>query len=448
MPRIEHVVVLMLENRSFDNLLGWLYPDRPDFDGLTGSESNPLTHADGRVELIGVWNSAEVTPESACMPDPDPGELFADITMQIFGLHGRPGEDPPAMSGFVDNYARLNPRPRDVRQIMHYFTPAQVPVISGLARAFGVSDRWFSSAPCQTWPNRLFAHAGSAGGRVDNWAIPVPFFLPSVFRRLDKHGKSWRVYFHDLPQTAALADLWPRIGSNFRLFEEFEDDAARGCLPHYSFIEPRYYPSSWSGEPPNDEHPPHNMAYGEQLIAACYNALRAGPNWDGTLLLVTFDEHGGCYDHVPPPAAVSPGPPYTDGFRFDRFGPRVPAVIASPLIPAGSIIRPPDEARPFDHTSILATLHRAFDLGPGPNPRVDAAPDLLSALTLPEPSNRGPERLEATEAEADRRELRLLRQMGRNNHQKRLLHPASLIPGLTAKAAAHAHHKFRSRRRR
>lgn len=447
MPRIEHVVILMLENRSFDNLLGWLYRDRADFDGLTGAETNPLTRQDGRVELISVWNSPEITPESACMPDPDPGELFADITMQIYGLRGRPGEDPPAMSGFVDNFARRDPPPPDVRQIMHCFTPEQVPVISGLARAFGVSDRWFSSAPCQTWPNRLFAHTGTAGGRVDNWAIPVPFFLRSVFRRMEKHGRSWRVYFHDLPQTAALADLWPRLTSNFRLFEEFTHDAEHGRLPHYSFIEPRYYPSRWSNDPPNDEHPPHNMAYGEQLIAACYNALRQGRRWDRTLFVVTFDEHGGCYDHVPPPPAVSPGGPYPDGFRFDRFGPRVPAVIASPWIPAGSVIRPPGDGAPFDHTSILATLHRLYDLGPGPNPRVQAAPDLLSALSLPEPSNLGPEQLDASAAQADGRELQLLRKMGRNNHQKRLRHPATLVPGLAAKAAAHVHHNVRGRRR-
>jgi len=447
MPQIDHLVVLMLENRSFDNLFGWLYPDRPDFDGLTGTEANPLTAPDGSVTRIGVWNSPKVTPETACMPDPDPGELFADINMQIFGLHGRPGDE-PAMSGFVDNFARLNPPPRDVSEIMHCFTPDHVPVLSRLAQAFGVSDRWFASAPCQTWPNRLFVHTGTAGGRVDNWAIPVPFFLPSIFRTLEQHRRKWRVYFHDLPQTAALADLWIRLWRNFRLFEEFTDDARAGRLPAYSFIEPRYYTSWFSGDPPNDQHPPHNMVYGEQLIAATYNALRAGPAWDRTLLVITYDEHGGCYDHVPPPGAISPGPPYPDGFRFDRFGPRVPAVIASPWIPAGSIIRPPEDGPPFDHTSILATLYRAFDLGPPPNPRVKAAPDLLSALSLPGPDNPGPPCLDVSDATADRRELRMLRRRGHNHHQKRLYHPTSLIPALLAKGAAHAHRKaghFRKR---
>lgn len=445
--KIAHLVVLVLENRSFDNILGWLYPDRDDFDGLIGTEANPLTAPDGSVTQIGVWNSNDVTAEAACMPDPDPGELFDDINMQIFGLHGRPG-DRPTMSGFVDNYARRVPPPKDVRQIMHCFTPEQVPVLSELARAFGVSDRWFASAPCQTWPNRLFLHTGTAGGRVDNFAIPVPFFLPTVFRTLRRHRRKWRVYFHDLPQTAALTNVWHRLWRNFRLFDEFVADAQAGRLPTYSFIEPRYYTSMVSGDPPNDEHPPHNMVYGEQLIAATYNAVRAGPRWDRTLLVITYDEHGGCYDHVPPPAAVSPGPPYPDGFRFDRFGVRVPTVLISPWIPAGSVVRPPEGGPPFDHTSVIATLHRAFNLGPEPTPRVEAAPDLLGALSLPRPDNQGPEWIDVSEFRAEEEELRYLRSLGHNNHQRRLRRPASLVPGLAARTAAHVHRKvgrFRGR---
>ncbi len=331
---------------------------------------------------------------------------------------------------------------------MHCFTPDQVPVMSALARAFGVSDRWFASAPCQTWPNRLFAHAGTAGGRADNWAIPVPLFLHTVFRTLERFGRTWQVYFYDMPQTAALADLWTRIPTHFRFFEDdFAKDAAIGRLPNYSFVEPRYYPSLIDGVPPNDEHPPHNLLYGEQLVASVYNAVRASPAWDRTLLVVTFDEHGGCYDHVAPPPATPPGPPYPDGFRFDRFGVRVPAVIASPWIPAGSIIRPPQDGPPFDHTSIIATLHRLFELGPEPTPRVAAAPDLLGALSLPGPENQGPSRMVEVAVEADRAELRRLRQLRSNHHQRRLRHPAALIPGLAARVAAHIHRRWPKRDR-
>ncbi len=332
------------------------------------------------------------------------------------------------MSGFVDNYVRQpGDRRYDPRAVMHYFTPEQVPVLSALARAFGVCDRWFSSAPCQTWPNRLFAHTGTAGGRVNNDTIPVPFFLPTVFRRLERHKRSWRVYFHDIPQTAALFDLWTRLPTHFRLFDpEFLADARDGRLPNYSFIEPRYFASLVSGDPPNDQHPPHNVVYGEQLIAAIYNALRSGAAWDRTLLMIIYDEHGGCYDHAPPPAATPPGPPYPDGFTFDRYGPRIPAVIVSPWIPAGSIIRPPEGAAPFDHASILATLHRLFDLGPPPTARVAAAPDLLDALSLSGPDNLGPPELRVSDARADLDELRDLHRQPRNGHQRRLRHPGAI----------------------
>ena len=171
------------------------------------------------------------TREEATIPDPDPGELFEDMSMQIYGLHA---DGTPRMNGFVDNYMRQprNGKPPEPRAVMHYFVPEQLPVLSTLARSFGVSDCWFASAPCETWPNRLFAHTGQSGGQLDNTAIPRPFFLTTVFRRLETHGRTWKVYFHDVPQTAALADVWLRIPMHFRFFDpEFLADAASGrCL--------------------------------------------------------------------------------------------------------------------------------------------------------------------------------------------------------------------------
>ncbi|HEX4172977.1 MAG TPA: alkaline phosphatase family protein, partial [Acetobacteraceae bacterium] len=347
MAQIKHVVVLMLENRSFDNMLGRLYPGRPGFDGLRGDESNPWHRDDGAVEQIPVWNCGALTPQAMTIPDPDPGELFEDISMQIYGLHP---DGMPRMNGFVDNYMRQpsNGKPPEPRAVMHYFSPEQLPVLSTLGRSFGVSDRWFASAPCETWPNRLFAHTGQSGGLVDNAAIPLPFRLTTVFHQLESRGRSWKVYFHDVPQTAALSDLWLRIPTRFRFFDpEFLEDAASGSLPNYSFIEPRYFTSQLLHRIPNDAHPPHNVAYAEQLVADLYNAVRAGPGWDRTLLAITFDEHGGCYDHAAPPAATPAGRPARNGFAFDRFGPRVPAVIVSPYVPAASIVRPPEEGPPF-----------------------------------------------------------------------------------------------------
>jgi phospholipase C len=439
---IDHVVVLMLENRSFDCMLGWLYRDRSDFDGLRGDESNPWHH-DGTVQQIGVWNDTELTPEATSIPDPDPGELFDDITMQIYGLHP---DGTARMNGFIDNYMRqpASDTSLDPYAVMHCFSPQQLPALSALARGFGVCDHWFASAPCETWPNRLFAHTGESGGHVNNHTVPVPFFLDTVFRRLESRGRTWKVYFHDVPQTAALADLWLRIPTHFRFFDsEFIEDAASGNLPTYSFIEPRYFTSRLLQLIPNDAHPPHDVAYADLLIAKLYNALRNGPGWERTLLIITFDEHGGCYDHVVPPKATPAGRPATNGFRFDRFGPRVPAVIVSPYVQPGSIIRPPADSPPFDHTSIIATLTRLFDLGHPLSPRAEAAPDLLSCLRLADPENMGPAEIEEQTLNPTRAEVRALRQLPSNSHQRRLRWPGSLIATMGAKAAAHTHHARR-----
>ena len=458
MPKIEHVVVLMLENRSFDCMLGRLYPKSEAFDGIDGTESNPWHRPDGGIEEIGVWNSAAMPPEAACLPDPDPGELFTDFHTQLFGLEG--GRQ-PNMSGFVDSYMRqppVNGLRYDPRAVMHYFTPAQVPVLSLLARSFGVCDRWHASAPCETWPNRYFAHCGTGGGFVNNersrFPRRWPRTMPTIFRRLGKAGRSWKVYFHDLPQTATLLDLWLAIPRHFHLFEEvFENDARNGRLPNYSFIEPRYYPSRLTGKVPNDQHPPHNIVYGEQLIASVYNILRSAPSWKRTLLIVIYDEHGGCFDHVPPPPAVSPGGPYPDRFAFDRYGVRVPAVVVSPFVAPGSVLRPPrptagEPYHPFDHTSIIATLQKIFDLAPPLTPRVAAAPDLLSALTLDKPENDGPERIAAHPRRPSAQEVRAHARRPRNRLQRGLGAHAG-VPGAVVRAIAHGHRlhaRLRSRR--
>ena len=193
---------------------------------------------------------------------------------------------------------------------------------------------------------------------------------------------------------------------------------------------------------PNDQHPPHNLLYGEQLIATVYNAVRNSPLWPRTLLLIVYDEHGGAFDHVVPPSAVSPGGPYPDGFRFDRYGIRVPAVIVSPYVAPGSIIRPPPgpdgtEGYPFCHTSILATLHKLFDIGPPLTPRVAAAPDLLPALTLERPENDGPQHLAIDPHLPSASELKKFRRRPRNQHQRNLRNPLLLLPrGVAAATGA------------
>jgi phospholipase C len=271
-----------------------------------------------------------------------------------------------------------------------------VPIICTLAKAFGVCDGWHASAPCQTWTNRFFTHTGTSLGYVDNTLFMLPFTAPSLFRRLQDNGKSWRVYFHDVPQSILLKDVWIYAQSNYRLFSQFLADAHTGALPNYSFIEPRYFTDLFNSQIPNDEHPPHNVLYGEQLIAQVYNAVRSSPCWKSTLLIITHDEHGGCYDHVPPPVATAPDDVVHNdyGFTFNAYGVRVPAVLISPYIPPGSRIVAPvaDDGTtvPFDHTSIIRTVREVFGLGGALTRRDAVAPSLVSALSLGAPNNDGP----------------------------------------------------------
>jgi len=387
LENIDHFVVLMLENRSFDNLFGWLYTpaEKPGFNGLSGRESNP-----GPDGPIRVWPTpdnpqppAGALARLSCMPNPDPGEKFEQINQQLFGLHepGQAPAGPATMSGFAASYSTDDVRGR-AQDIMHCFQNGELPALHQLARNYAVCDGWFASAPCQTWPNRFFLHTGTAGGYENNEPCALPFRMPTVFKALEDHlPHGWEVYFHDFPQALTLSDLWDRL-DHFRPFSDFLDDARHGNLPSYAFIEPRYFAD---GDWPNDMHPPHDVSYGDQLVAQVYNALRSSPCWSHTMLIVIFDEHGGCYDHVPPPAAVSPGvtEKWLPEFDFSRYGVRVPAVIASPFIQPGTVFRS-DGPYPFDHTSVISTLRKRFGGGPL-TARDAAAPDLCMALNLGAP---------------------------------------------------------------
>jgi phospholipase C len=219
--------------------------------------------------------------------------------------------------------------------------------------------------------------------------------MPTIFERLQEMDpdNGWRVYFHDIAHAHTLTNLW-FIRRHFLRYAKFKEDASNGTLPAYAFIEPDYLP--YLG-PQNDAHPPTSAAMGEQLLADVYNTLRQGPAWRSTLLIVIFDEHGGLYDQVPPPAAAQPSQP-TGPFNFDRYGVRVPAIIVSPYIEEGTVLRPPGRT-PFDHTSVIATLRQRFPLGAPLSARDGAAPSVETALTLSEPTNMGPERIEALPVE-------------------------------------------------
>jgi phospholipase C len=386
----------MLENRSFDHMLGFLYPNKAGpggqpFEGLTGTESNN----DSNGKPVQVFQIDTASPGAYFMPGADPGEGYANTNVQLFGS-GKPPDPPTAtMSGFVASFEsaitfdqRSN---RSVQSgttaasIMGVFPPTAVPVLSGLARGFAVCDHWYSSVPTETFPNRAFACAATSQGHMND-ATPS-FTVPSIFGLMTKHAVSWKIYGCDAePLTrASFPDTMDAADANFGKFTDFQADAAAGQLPAYSFLEP-----SW-GSSGNSQHANYDVALGEAFILQVYQAVRNGPGWASTLLIITYDEHGGCYDHVPPPAGAAP-PDSTIGefgFDFTRFGVRVPAVLVSPLIPAGTIYRVPAGSTPLDHTSVLKTIEERWGL-PALTARDAAAPGLGAVLTLTAPRSDDP----------------------------------------------------------
>jgi phospholipase C len=213
------------------------------------------------------------------------------------------------------------------------------------------------------------------------------YTCPSIFGLLGAHGIDWSIYGYDNAPLTRLnfPDTTAAPESHFGQFTDFQKAAASGNLAAYTFVEP-----SW-GSSGNSQHPNYDVSLGEQLIHDVYEAVRNGPAWDQTLLVITYDEHGGCYDHVPPPTgAVAPDDAAGEyGFDFTRFGVRVPAVLVSPLVPAGTVFRAPAGSTPLDHTSILKTVERRWGL-PALTARDAAAPDFGSVLSLASPRTDDP----------------------------------------------------------
>jgi phospholipase C len=398
---VEHIVLLMLENRSFDHMLGFLYTDAGNvspaghpFEGLTGTESNPAAAGGQPVTVFRIEPS---TPNAYFMPGADPGEGYMATNDQLFGRNAGPASpsQPPAMQGFVQNYAytlrwETNEKWPIVAgttagDIMGCFTPAALPVLSGLARGYAICDHWYASVPTETLPNRAFACAATSQGHMDDKTRT--FTSPSVFGQLAAHNLSWAIYgYHAAPLTkSTFTDISGADASHFGKFADFTAAAAAGTLPAFAFLEP-----GW-GTAGNSQHPNYDVALGEQLIHDVYEAVRTGPGWAQTLLVITYDEHGGCYDHVPPPAgAVPPDSSAGEfGFGFDRFGVRVPAVLVSPLIEAGTVYRAPAGGPPLDHTSLLKTIQQRWNL-PSLTARDAAAPGFGDVLTLAAPRTDDP----------------------------------------------------------
>jgi len=394
LDNLKHIVVLMMENRSFDHMLGGLMAENSRINGLTGNESNP--DSSGQVAMVAA--SAEYQGQL----DPDPDHHFPGVNMQLFdGTAGPPAT--PSMQGFVKSYFEQRRDLNHSRKIMYYFPPEKIPILTGLARNYAVFNGWFSSIPGPTLCNRAFAHYGTSFGEVgmNLFYLNVPYL--SIYERMLKAGRTSKLYYYDQQSSSLevvnLLKNQPRL---FGVFEDFVADCKKNRLPDYCFVEPNYsdHEDDGGGELlASDQHPDHHVLAGEAFIGQVYKAIRNNPNlWKSTLLLVTYDEHGGIYDHVPPPTctpdgfhasaeATGTGVP----FDFDRLGVRVPAIAVSPWIPKGSVIAGPEDpinGRVFEHASIPATVTNFF-LGDYDNrsPREKAAStflDLLSDQMRPE----------------------------------------------------------------
>ncbi len=401
---VEHVFVLMLENRSLDHMLGFSGITGKDaatgrqtaIHGLTGSESN-------------VYNGSTFTvsqPAEPAMPL-DPGHEFPDVLVQLCGpgaVYHPGGEYPPVnATGFVSSYVTTGGG-SDPGEIMKCYGEAQLPVLNALARQFALCDGWHASMPGPTWPNRFFMMAASSGGldhspsvaEIAEWETIDGFGFEhgSLFGALTRARQGWRLYRGDqgplsgsLPMAAGIQGIrfW-----DARPYSAFASDVAAASYPFaFTLIEPNYgdiTADTYRGG--QSQHPLDDVRAGEVLIKSTYEALRKSPLWTTSLLIVTWDEHGGFYDHAgavpggapsPGDRAVTPGEVNRFGFGFQQYGPRVPAVIVSPLIPENLI-----DHRTYDHASIPATVERLFQIPPLTG-RDRAARDVTSLVSLPEP---------------------------------------------------------------
>jgi phospholipase C len=434
-PQIDHVVVLALENRSFDHLLGYLDHPNPSFDGV--AKGGPYTN--------GGWNGAagvavNMGAKTVMPVCPDHSH---DAAMEQLGLTGRPPWS-PTNSGFVTSYERIcrglappafggivgpliewwrsrsaPPPPITGRGplIMECQDPAHLPALATLARSFATYTRWFCSVPGETWPNRNFMHSATSDGETD--IDPRLYTNKTIFEVLEQFGRDWHIYYDDTPQVWAFVNLWdtPSRHANWYQFAVFDQHCRAGTLPAYSFIEPNHRPSvhvmDSTADPKmsNNQHPGNNLignsdydaappyrpgdfANADALVASVYESLRANPDlFDRTVLVITYDEHGGLYDHVPPPTGVpNPGSDPTllrrilraiyhrkaAAFDFSVLGPRVPTVIVSPHVEAGYI-----STETCDHASICSTLRTLFAPGAPPLTSRDAwAPTFLDSVGL------------------------------------------------------------------
>jgi phospholipase C len=372
LAKIDHIVVLMMENRSFDHMLGYLTLEdgRTDVDGLTKGMANSLGNKTYHPRHL---------DETAFKKIQDPCHSGGCVADQLKGNNG----------GFVSNYAETHPQDKHPELVMGYYNGKDLPVYDYLVREFALCDRWHASVPGATWPNRLYSITGQSPSKDNPGGNKPPIYkLPSFVRHLTAGNIDWGWYTHFV-STLRLIDEKYRIAHNKHFFyfdkksifvhENFLTHASEGKLSAVSWIDPNFADFRDPTVASNDDHPPSNVTAGQELVLKLYNALVNSPSWKKTLLIITYDEHGGFFDHVTPPAAQD------DNKDFRQYGLRVPAIIVSPWVERGAVSK-----TVFDHTSVIKTIllrfcQRADGTIPDMGARVTAANHLGSLLTATSP---------------------------------------------------------------
>mgnify|MGYP001560294631 FL=1 len=370
--RIKHIVVLMEENRSFDNMLGY-YPGTKH--GLRGNESNPVNAFNATAGTV------RVSPTAKFINECDPNHSLNATTYKIFGPVADTHQNfsDPTMSGFVQWEGIVdghNATDLHYCGVMEGFAPTSLPVMTTLASEFVLFDHFFASLPGPTWPNRLFFMAGTSAGLTETYPwyrddVGRLFPMPTIFDQVAEAGGTFKIYYNDTPWELFVEAIAHHPEHTVPM-DEFFADARRGTLPDFAYINPRSGINLTIMQGSNDQHPDHDVRAGEQYYKDIYEALRASPQWNETLFIVTYDEHGGFFDHVAPRNGIpSPGDGETSypdpNFTFTRGGIRIPTLMASPWLPRGLVVTdPPQAQRPrndsyYELTSIMATTRKLLE---------------------------------------------------------------------------------------
>ena len=381
-PRIKHVVVLYEENRAFDHFFGH-YKSIGKVDGLTGNESNPISLTHPWLGRVKVFDGAPYVATS------HPVHGYAAYQHKFDIVDGT-----PRMDGFLDYEGKLHPFSKARADfVMQGFSDGSLPVSAALAAEFAVFDRWYTAFPGPSWPNHMMSYSATSNGITntgDGYLCKRHALFPqrTIFDNLLEQGHEYTRIYNDSADDLFMAAFnTPAAKRRTQTMDRFFSDAAQGTLPALTWISPRQGINRTLGNlgGPNSDHPSCcDVALGERLRKEIYEALRAGPGWNETALLLTWDDPGGFYDHVPPPMRAprpdeqpacfcrEPGRCEAHDPRgydpYTRLGSRVPVLLVSPWVRRGTIVsEPPAEAKPFagsryDGTSIVSTIKRLFDL--------------------------------------------------------------------------------------